>query len=430
MRLTGLWFQRGVARIGLVCALGTTAAATARADFPAAAPGDSATAPRHRLRAHSPWETVVSLPGTVILLPFEVVLGGTKAVIGVLNRGHVSDRVLDVLVAADGSRALLPTYSARGGAGALYQQRNLLTRGSKFTLSATGGRLRRQLFEAQIERVRMASGRVTAGAGVRYQFLPDEPYFGAGFTSRESDKTNFANERTSANAGVALDVTRGLNASAGFGWAANNIRGGRRKSTPSTTAQFASLPGLRDLAQIVRIDAGLHRDTRDQRGRPTRGDEAMIGGAYARQTNGDDFGWVEAAAAYTRYIHLGYGRTLTLGTAGRAQWEAANRTVPFYDLLELGGRETLRGYQRGRFRDDETMRSTAEYRFPVQPDKLDAALFVDVGNTFSGDGAGFSGQQFHVGYGVGLRLWNTRGGGASVDAAWSREGWNFYVALN
>lgn len=386
--------------------------------------------PRTKVADRSGWEYVAAVPGAVLLLPFEIVFGATSAALDFAEHTHAIRRTTDFLVSDDGRRALLPTYSAAGGVGAVYVHRGLWGAASKLELRATGGARSRQAYEARLRRVRFAGGRLGAAAAARYQLLPSEPFFGLGQDSRDADETNYGFERTSLQLDVESDLSRTLQAAAGAGWTASNVRAGRGSRNPSLTATAALPAGTRERPQVVRAQAALTWDRRNSAGRPTRGSQGVLGGAVARETTNGDFGWSEWHAALTQYVHLGYGRALGFSAAATVQEPLRGRRIPFYEAAALGGRETLRGYDRDRFRDEGVLRGGAEYRFPVHPNRLDGALFVDAGRVFADFGRDDPSRSVHAGYGIGLRAWNVRGVFATFDLAYSREGWHVYVALN
>ncbi len=99
--------------------------------------------------------------------------------------------------------------------------------------------------------------------------------------------------------------------------------------------------------------------------------------------------------------------------------------APFYLLPALGGSRSIRGFNPARFRDDNALLFNLEYRRSVLL-FLDAAAFVDAGQTFSaGSEISLSGMEF--GYGVGLRARVGRVVLGRVDVAHSREGFGLYL---
>jgi hypothetical protein len=93
-------------------------------------------------------------------------------------------------------------------------------------------------------------------------------------------------------------------------------------------------------------------------------------------------------------------RVLVLRLYGEAV-SAPVTKVPILDLPGLGGPFDLRGYRRGRFRDQALWLASAEYRFPIIS-VLSGFVFVDTGRVFSDPGEAFRDPQ--LGFGGGLEL--------------------------
>jgi hypothetical protein len=108
--------------------------------------------------------------------------------------------------------------------------------------------------------------------------------------------------------------------------------------------------------------------------------------------------------------------------------------LPFFSLPMLGGRQTLRGYVAGRFRDRSSWHATAEYRFWVLPrgfripfvdsmrvERVGLALFGDVGSV-ADDWPEIFDSRVRASLGVGLRLALERSAPFRVDVGFSAEG--------
>ena len=75
--------------------------------------------------------------------------------------------------------------------------------------------------------------------------------------------------------------------------------------------------------------------------------------------------------------------------AGRAQYVAADATLPAYERLLLGGSSTVRGFRTGAFDGDRTLATSAELRVPITSvlsgAKLGVTAFVDAGQIWNVD---------------------------------------------
>ena len=74
--------------------------------------------------------------------------------------------------------------------------------------------------------------------------------------------------------------------------------------------------------------------------------------------------------------------------------------APFNQLSQLGGLKRMRGYLKGRFRDDHFLTFQSEYRFPIFR-RIKGAVFGSVGSVGSQED-GF--QKAFFSYGLGIRI--------------------------
>lgn len=143
---------------------------------------------------------------------------------------------------------------------------------------------------------------------------------------------------------------------------------------------------------------------------------------------GDRSDYLRTGVELQRYFDLYRGSRVlalrvlaetVLGTNGGADGE-----ISFVDLPQLGGRDDLRGYPEGRFRDRALTLASAEYTWDLG-NYLAAFLFVDVGRTWhSQRDVELAG--FHLGYGGGMQVQNRTSFVARAQLAASREGEVFF----
>jgi hypothetical protein len=93
--------------------------------------------------------------------------------------------------------------------------------------------------------------------------------------------------------------------------------------------------------------------------------------------------------------------------AARAQYVAADATLPPYERLLLGGSSTVRGFRTGAFDGDRTLATSAEVRVPVTSvlsgAKLGVAVFVDAGKVWD-VGQSLDAVEWRRGAGAGVFL--------------------------
>ena len=188
---------------------------------------------------------------------------------------------------------------------------------------------------------------------------------------------------------------------------------------------------------MLRLQVQIEHDSRNHLGSPSAGWQATFQGGVFTESGGNEHGFGQVSADVTRYIHLFYGRTLVLRGACQVLEPFGDRHIPFYYLSELGRRESIRGFVRGRFRDEDMVLGSLEYRFPIlkrpremwELPNVDALLFVDAGrvsqNVFSDNF-----DDMHVGIGGGLAVFTSKGRFIQFQIGKSKDGYRLYFVLN
>jgi len=200
----------------------------------------------------------------------------------------------------------------------------------------------------------------------------------------------------------------------------------------------------RDHEQLGVLSGGLRWDTRDSQRNPYGGvrvgasfDAPLIqgGGKVGARFDLDASGTVAVPGIFHRGGDPDEENpptdTLNLGAH---VWMKAG-TLPFTYLPNLGGSETLRGYQAGRWRDDAAWHAVLEHRVWVIPrgfaltptirvERIGFAPFVEAG-TVGSDGIDIFQNDVKASYGVGLRILLERAAPFRLDFAWSDEGFNW-----
>ena len=154
-----------------------------------------------------------------------------------------------------------------------------------------------------------------------------------------------------------------------------------------------------------------------------------------RQLGAEKYGFWRASADITQYIHLFYHRTLVLRVAGEMVQPFSDKDIPFYHLSQLGERETIRGFKRGRFHDRDMLLGSAEYRYPLSRNDrehsgIEAIIFADAGQVSPDITNDFSFDEFRPGYGAGIRFYGEDGMTTKIEFGKSRDGFRFYFVLN
>lgn len=181
------------------------------------------------------------------------------------------------------------------------------------------------------------------------------PYYGIGDATAEGDKEIFTPKGIEAIAGIQQRVR-------GRWYATGGVRLVDQSITPDTMGVLrqGTLTG-NDGGRLVELSVGALVDSRDNLFAPRRGTFAQL--TYTRNDKalGSPFQYdrVRLDARHYRTLtgtHIVAAQLLLLGVGGDA---------PFDQLPLVGGGDIMRGYARGRYRDQRLAAAQVEYRSPL-----------------------------------------------------------------
>jgi outer membrane protein assembly factor BamA len=178
-----------------------------------------------------------------------------------------------------------------------------------------------------------------------------------------------------------------------FGAAIRHVRVGRGDrdddDTPFTLDVFPNLPGVEG-GFVNPLELSLVWSTRDQVVRPTRGWRAILKVSHTNRSLHSDY-------EFTRYVaDLGYlysfweGRHILGARLNGGFIDGPERDTPFWELEELGGSDTLRGFFPHRFLGSQRVMGNLEYRgkivdfdfFDIWHVHMDGVVFGEAGRVF------------------------------------------------
>ena len=381
-----------------------------------------------RYAARHTWEKVVSLPLEIVYLPVELVFKGTKEAIEFVDESKLIPRLRYLLTCDDGSCGVIPTYASLSGGGVKIFQKGWLDPGSKSDLSLSAGPNRRQAYQLRFRNNKLFKKAISSDYRIRYRMLPDERYF---FLNNKTDETNFAHEQFTGEVTFRKELGNRRELNVIFGLYANNLLEGRGV-TPSTS-KFSSeetLSGLGEQVKLFRLELGAQHDSKNRPGNPTGGIEARATTGIYSQVGDDKFGFWKGSFDFKYFINLFYDRVLMLRIAGELTEPISSREIPFYYLSELGRNGTIRGFERGRFRNRDMVLGSLEYRYPIWTLGIDALLFIDAGKVTPDIFNDISTNNFNVSYGTGIRIWSPAGLVSKLEIGWSDDGIRIHFGLN
>jgi hypothetical protein len=392
-------------------------------------PADSTKLLRSKYGSHSTTETIVNLPLNILYFPFDIIFKGTTALVKWTDQEQIVRKMADFFSSEDGRRKAYPIYDNRMF-GFYFKQKGLLGHQSRFIASASLGFNNRQRYEMRFQRLQL--GKLGAGSiGGYYQYLQDEPFYGIGSDSKAENRTNYAHEQIDFLATLGIRPSEDLAFGITGEYVINSIFDGKDTRYPSTTdiTNNDSLPGLQTGVKLASIGLALLYDYTNKPFRPTSGGLVLFRADGFYDVVGEQYGFSKVLLDAATVFHLFYNRRLIVRVAGEITEPLNGKEVPFYHLAQLGPQETIRGFQRGRFRDFDMVLTNVQYNYPVW-DLLDVFLFVDAGKVAPNIFRDFSDVKTHVGYGGGITVWGRQGITADFTFAWSDEGFRFYFNLN
>jgi outer membrane protein assembly factor BamA len=344
--------------------------------------------------------------------------------------------------------ALLPQlgYGPDTGAvaGLKFTDRDLLDSGATLDLDGVYATEGQQSYAVTLGSPFLVDNRILLLTRAYYFLDPQREFFGLGNNDQGSDPAS-----TNAIEDFGGWITLGwrplerLAFDLQLGARHVRISNGKRKgNTPFTPERFPDLTGI-DGGLVVPLGLSLVWNNRDDLLRPTRGWRTILKVLHANPAWGSDF-------ELTQFIvDLGYLRSffddkIVLALRLNGEYIDApdgSADIPFWELTELGGDDTLRGFFPYRFLGTSRVLLNAEVRFPIvdfdffglwQVD-LDGVAFADSGRVFISDSdlrEEFSPDDqllsrilsdFQYDYGGGLRIKLSDALVARIDVGFSDE---------
>ena len=223
------------------------------------------------------------------------------------------------------------------------------------------------------------------------------PYYGIGSGAPESARELYTPTGVEASASVQQRVRGAWYAIATARLISQEITADSANGAVATDARLVGRRGGR----VGEIGAGLLRDSRDFVFNPTRGTFAQFTYTVSDKATGSEFSYQRLRADARKYLtvrgtHVFALHALLIGTGGAA---------PFDQLALVGGGDIMRGYPRGRYRDNWLTAAQMEYRSPIRR-RLGAVAFLGAGTVAPNAGGlvDFDEGSLLPTYGAGLRV--------------------------
>jgi outer membrane protein assembly factor BamA len=161
--------------------------------------------------------------------------------------------------------------------------------------------------------------------------------------------------------------------------------------------QQKEVPGAEGV-RISGIGVRVHYDERDRVNYPTEGYLLQGHVLWSGEWTGSELNYRNEELDLRAYHDLGQGHIL----AGQIFMRSFHGTAPFNEMALLGGPKRMRGYYKGRFRDEHFGTAQLEYR-KMLVWRIGVAAFGGFGKV-APERAGLFEGKYHPSYGGGLRL--------------------------
>ena len=259
--------------------------------------------------------------------------------------------------------------------------------------------------------------------GASHFRYPQEDFFGFGQDSLEDNRTNYLMESNNFGAEAQWRPHRYVSLIGGASYLTPEIGTGTDDRYPSTEEVFDSseIPGFNDQPDFLRLTGKAAFDWRDNPLHPHRGGFYGLTFSDYQDRDLDSYDFQEYKVELHQYIPLpNRYRILALRAATVLTDTRSDQQVPFYYMPTLGGHRDLRGFREFRFRDQNSLVLSAEYRWEAWW-ALDGALFVDAGQV-AARRQDLSLKQLDFTYGFGLRFHSNKAFVFRFDFCFSKEG--------
>lgn len=286
--------------------------------------------------------------------------------------------------------------------------------------------------DANVRWLQALGDRVELWTDVRYEDFPQEDFFGLGLSSSEAARTSYDfNSAGVALRGVVTPIA-GARVGASLGFLRPDIGRGTDDRYPSIEQLFtdAGAPGLLDRSDFLHTTLFGEIDYRDVRGNPRSGGFHRVSFGIWDDVTREQFDFKRFDMVLMQHLPVGAERrhvlTGRLG-AGYVNNETGER-VPFYFLAYVGGVDTIRSFREFRFKDENALWTTAEYRW-IPITWMSVAAFVDAGEVTPNWGdIDFRGMK--KGYGFGVRVHSEKQTFARLDfGTGGGEGWQIFLKV-
>lgn len=292
--------------------------------------------------------------------------------------------------------------------------------------------------ESQHHRAGLRWGRpgdASGGLEASFGFQRDaEPHFwGLGPDTPEAQRSDFLRDRVAADVRASLPVAPWLALRARGGWEDNRVAGGFDGSLPDLQQRFDpdGIFGADERTEFVRAGVGATLDLARRELFQERGVRLSVDATEYLGTGGTPADFHRLAARFAGYLPVNGRQSLVLRSGIESNGADSGRGVPFTHMATLGDGIGGRAYQDQRFRAEEKLWFSGEWRFEAWRELrsrlgLQGFLFLEEGTAVR-DLSALESSDWRPSWGGGLRLVTPAGTVVEAYLAGGEEGTRFQV---
>lgn len=384
-------------------------------------------------------QTLWTIPQFVISLPVNILTEFSQVVIEDLYAGHLAAKIATLFSDIDRVWGFYPVLGAGSRSGIEYglafTSKGVFTAEERLKIKGWTSSHDYQNYKIRYKAPKFIGEKLGITLLGQYTQSPWESYFGTGHLSLKDSKTNYNPEHSHLSSSVLWQARSNVVVDLRVGFDAYNIFDGEDPDLVGDIDSIRQIFGL-SLSEtrntrLVSFGGTIDHDWRNDKGQPTSGGREIISLFYYTSTeDNDNFKYTFVSVDVHQYFHIFRKRTLAVRAMAQTT-DLGDETpfLPFYLMPSLGGAETLRGYTRDRFVDNDLALISAEYRYPIWK-KIDAFVFLDEARVFSSLTDDFTWHDWKYSYGGGLRVWETDNLIMSFYTAKSEEDTRFNIQFS
>jgi hypothetical protein len=260
---------------------------------------------------------------------------------------------------------------------------------------------------------------------IRHEMKNDVPFYGLGMGS-SPERTDAHRRYLLIDASCSLAVSENCAIKSSVWRRITDL--GNPDDGETVSDNFPALFATAEHSRYWGLELSACRDTRNSEDFSTDGSLVrLIGGIVQDDSTGDE-NYSTISGEY-QYFHQLWreGRSLAFRFFIEGMECSDRDQIPYTEMINMGGKYTLRGYDYYRFTDTHMTLSTIEYRYPVTAN-IQGRLFSEWGSVAS-EWNHLSTEDFAHSWGAGLAM-NVQGTPLTLQWAHSSEGNHVYVGTS